>query len=121
MGYSVEVLDEVKELDMPELLSIEPVLGRVVAEIVRDLHQDPWLGTEMRERLRLEVLKDCRKISFDLPSWKAKPRFRLVHRNRPTDGSIAVVCVVAVGRRSALAAHREAATGVGHRHRAGGR
>jgi hypothetical protein len=43
---------------MPALLSAEPAIGRVVAEIVRALHFDPWLGQEMRERLRLEILED---------------------------------------------------------------
>jgi hypothetical protein len=121
VSYSVEVLDEVKDLDMPHLLSIDPSLGRAVAEIVRDLHVDPWLGGEMRERLRLEVLKDCRKVSFDLPSWKAKPRFRLVYRNRPTDGSIAVITVLAVGPRTDLEAYRLAATRLGHQRRQGQR
>lgn len=51
MSYAVEVLDEVKAIDMPKLLDIDRALGRVVAELVRDLH-DPWLGREMRERMR---------------------------------------------------------------------
>lgn len=121
MSYSVEVLDEVRDVDMPNLLAIEPALGRVVAEIVRDLHSDPWIGHEMRERLRLEVLKDCRKVSFDVSSWKAKPRFRLVYRHRPTDGSIAVITVLAVGPRTDLEAYRMAATRVGRERRHGNR
>lgn len=44
MSYAVEVLDEVKDIDMPELLDVDRALGRVVAELVRDLHDDPWLG-----------------------------------------------------------------------------
>jgi hypothetical protein len=115
VSHTVAVLDEVKRLDMPELLAIDPRLGRVVAEIVRDLHFDPWLGREMRARRRMEILKDCRKVLFDLPSWKAKPRFRLVYRNDPSDGSIAVVAVLAVGSRSDLEAYRRAATRLGHR------
>lgn len=113
MTYPVEVLDEVRDLDVPRLLAIEPRLARLIAQIVRDLHSDPWLGDEMRERMRLEVLRDCRKVSFDLPSRRGKPRFRLVYRNDPSDGSIAVVTVVAIGARSELDAYRRAATRLG--------
>ncbi len=102
---------------MPALLEIDRALGRAVAEIVRDLHFDPWLGAEMRARARLDVLEDCRKVSFDLPSRKGKPRFRLVYRNRPDDGSIAVVTVLAVGQRSQLEAYKRAATRLGRRRR----
>jgi hypothetical protein len=117
MPYRVEVLDEVRAIDMPALLAIEPAIGRVVAEIVRALHFDPWLGQEMRERLRLEILEDCRKVPFDLPSFKGKPRFRLVYRNDPDDGSIAVISVLAIGPRSGLAAYRRAATRLGAQER----
>lgn len=117
MSYKVEVLDEVRDLDMPKLLAIDPELGRVVAEIVRRLYEDPWLGREMRERMRLDVLKDCRKVSFDLTSWNGKPRFRLVYRNLSDDGSIAVITVLAVGERSELWAYRQAATRLGQRQR----
>jgi hypothetical protein len=117
VSHAVEVLDEVKRLDMPELLAIDARLARVVAEIVRDLHLDPWLGRELRERRRMEILKHCRKVLFDVPSWKGKPRFRLVYRNDPSDGSIAVLTVLAVGPRSDLEAYRRAATRLGHRER----
>jgi Txe/YoeB family toxin of Txe-Axe toxin-antitoxin module len=117
VSYPVEVLDEVKHLDMPELVAIDPRLGRVVAEIVRELHADPWLGREMRERRRMEVLKDCRKVLFDLPSRKGKPRFRLVYRNDPSDGSIALIAILAVGPRSDLQAYRRAVTRLGRRDR----
>jgi len=119
VSYPVRVLDEVRALDVPALLAAEPGLARVLAEIVRELHFDPWLGQEMRERLRLDVLNDCRKVAFDLPSRRDKPRFRLVYRNDPSDGSIAVVTVLAVGPRSELAAYRNAATRVGREQRQG--
>jgi hypothetical protein len=117
VSYRVEVLDEVKDLDMPALLSIDTRLARVVAEIVAALHSDPWLGNEMRSRVRLEILRDCRKVAFDLPRRKGKPRFRLVYRNLPSDGSIAVVSIVAVAPRSDLEAYRSAATRLGHEQR----
>jgi hypothetical protein len=113
VSYRVRVLDEVREHDLPTLLAIDPGLGRVVAELVAALYSDPWLGAEMRERMRLDVLKDCRKVPFDLPTWKGKPRFRLVYRNDPNDGSVAVITVLSVGPRSELAAYRQAATRVG--------
>ena len=117
MTYDVRVLNEVRELDIPQLLDLEPELGRVVAGIVKALKSDPWLGVEMRERMRLQVLANCRKVAFDLPTWKGKPRFRLVYRNDPDDGSIAVITIIAVGPRSELAAYREAATRVGAQRR----
>lgn len=121
MSHAVRILDEVRDHDIPQLLAFDPGLGRVVAEIVAALYSDPWLGAEMRERMRLDVLKNCRKVSFDVPTWKGRPRFRLVYRNDPDDGSIAVVMVLSVGPRSELAAYRQAATRVGaERRRAGG-
>jgi hypothetical protein len=117
MAYRVEVLDEVKRLDVPQLLDKDPRLGRVIAEIVRALHFDPWIGAEMRERVRLEILRDCRKVSFDLPSWRQKPRFRLVYRNAPSEGSIAVVAVIAIAERARLDAYRRAARRLGHQAR----
>jgi hypothetical protein len=117
LSYPVRVLDEVKDLDMPALLDIDMRLGRVVAELVATLHSDPWIGREMRSRMRLELLKDCRKVAFDIPGWKGKPRFRLVYRNLPSDGSIAVVSVLAVAPRSELEAYRSAATRLGRERR----
>lgn len=117
MSYSVRVLDEVRQHDLPRLLAIDPRLGRAVAEILAALYTDPWLGVEMRERMRLEVLRDCRKVPFDVPGFKDKPRFRLVYRNDPDDGSIAVITVLSVGPRSELAAYRQAATRAGTQRR----
>jgi Txe/YoeB family toxin of Txe-Axe toxin-antitoxin module len=117
VGYTVKVVDEVRRLDLPKLLEIDPRLGRVVAEIIRELYSDPWIGRELRERRRMEILRHCRKVLFDLPSRRGKPRFRLVYRNDPFDGSIAVVTVLAVGPRSELEAYREAATRLGQRER----
>ena len=119
MSYPVRVLDEVREHDIPKLLAIDPALGRAVAEIIRDLYSDPWLGVVMRERMRLDVLKDCRKVPFDVAGRKSKPRFRLVYRNDPDDGSIAVITVLSAGPRSELAAYRQAATRVGAQQRLG--
>lgn len=110
MSYDVRVSDEVRTIDLPALLAIDPGLGRVVAEILVRLKADPWIGAEMRARVRLAALADCRKVPFDLPTWTGKPRFRLVYRNDPDDGSIAVVTVLSVGPRSELEAYRKAMT-----------
>lgn len=118
MSYDVRVLNEVRELDMPLLLAIDSGLGRVVAGIIKDLKSDPWLGVEMRERMRLQILANCRKVPFDLPTWRDKPRFRLVYCNDPDDGSIAVVTILSVGPRSELTAYRQAATRMGAERRA---
>jgi hypothetical protein len=115
--YPVEVFDEVKTIDIPALAEIEPGAVRVVAEIVAELYSDPWLGQEMRARMRMEVLEHCRKVPFDVPGWKDKPRFRLVYRNDPSDGSIAVVAVLSVGPRAELTAYRQAAARVGSEER----
>jgi hypothetical protein len=56
-------------------------------------------------------------VPFDPPSSKGKPRFRLVYRNDPDDGSIAVISVLAIGPRSGLAAYRRAATRLGAQER----
>ena len=32
-------------------------------------------------------LSNCRRVRFDIPTHKAKPRFRLIYRNEPTDGA----------------------------------
>jgi hypothetical protein len=111
--YAVDVLDEGKTIDMPALVEIEPAVGKAVAEVVAKLHTDPWLGQEMRARMRLEILEHCRKVPFDVPGWDDKPRFRLVYRNDPSDGSIAVVTVLSVGPRSELKAYRQAAARAG--------
>ncbi len=112
-GYDVRVLEEVRTIDMPALAAVDPAAPRAAAEIVRDLHSDPWRGQEMRARMRMELLQDCRKVPFDVPGHKGKPRFRLVYRNDPSDGSIAVVTILAVGEREELAAYRQAAARAG--------
>lgn len=112
-GYRVRVLDEVKEVDMPALAAVDPAAPRAAAEIVAKLHRDPWLGQEMRARIRMEVLQTCRKVPFDVAGYTGKPRFRLVYRNDPSDGSIAVVTILAVGEREDLMAYRLAAARAG--------
>lgn len=117
MSYRVEILEEVRDLDIPALKQVHADLAREVVKLVQKLQTDPWIGVEMRDRPRMEILSDCRKIPFDLPGHKGKPRFRLVYRNDPNDGSIAVVQVLSVGPRSELDAYRQAVTRVAKRRR----
>jgi hypothetical protein len=78
-----------------------------------ELRENPWLGDRMRERYNLRVLADCRRIVFDAPGWEGKPRYRLVYRNEPSDGTPDVVRLIAVGTRESLAAYRSAAARLG--------
>lgn len=112
MSHAVELLEEVKTKDVPALVELDPKLVRCVAEIVAELKTNPWLGAEMWARPRFELVSNCRKVPFDVPSWKGKPRYRLVYRNDPDDGSIAVLTVLSVGERDDLAAYRAAVTRV---------
>lgn len=55
------------------------------------------------------VLKGCRKLRFDEPGWRGKPRFRIVYRNEPTDGAPALSVILAIGRRDRMIAYAKAA------------
>lgn len=61
------------------------------------------------------VLRGCRKIRFDEPGWKGKPRYRFVYRNEPVDGAPATVVVLAIGRRDRMIAYAIAARRVRER------
>lgn len=108
MAYDVVVRSEVRTIDVPRLQEVDPRLPRRLVELIVEISKDPWIGAEMRSRVNIESLENCRKLSFDVPGWPGKPRFRLVYRNEPSDGSIAVVAVLAAGQRANLAAYRAA-------------
>jgi hypothetical protein len=55
-----------------------------------------------------EMLTDCRSIKFDASGRKGKPRYRLVYRNEPDDGAIAVICVLAADERKQMTAYKQA-------------
>ena len=118
MEYEVDVLDEVKNEDIPALPS--QALKRVAAELLRDLYFDPRIGDPMRERFNLAILRDCRKVAFDEPDWTGKPRYRFVFRNEPDDGAVARTTVLSIGPRDDLAAYRSAASRRGRRQRGAG-
>lgn len=91
---------------MPALPDDE--VRRAAAQVVRELYFDPRIGEPMRERYNMRNLADCRKVLFDKPSRKGKPRFRLVFRNEPDDGAVARVTVWSIGPRKDLEVYRHA-------------
>jgi hypothetical protein len=115
VSYEVDVLDEVKNEDIPALPTEE--LKRAAAELLRKLYFDPRIGEPMRERFNLAILSDCRKVAFDEPGWTDKPRYRFVFRNEPEDGAVARTTVLSIGPRSDLDAYRRAATRRGRQQR----
>lgn len=108
--HDVEFLPETRE-DANDL-SVE--LRRVIAQLVLVLHDNAHAGELMGDQPP-RVLRGCRKIRFDLPAWHQKPRYRLVYRNEPTDGAVATVCVLAIGRRDRMIAYAKAASRIRHR------
>jgi hypothetical protein len=117
MSYEVDVLDEVKNEDIPALPS--QALKRAAAELLRQLYFDPRIGEPMRERFNLAILRDCRKVAFDEPDWAEKPRYRFVFRNEPDHGAVARTTVLSIGPRDDLASYKRAATRRGRQRRQG--
>ena len=103
--------------DLRELAAVDEELVDVAIRLMLALRDDPWAGEDLRERYNLRAIKDCRKLRFDLPNWKGKPRYRLVYRNEPEDGAPEIVRLLAVGTRESLAAYRSAATRLGNESR----
>lgn len=104
MSYRLELIPEAR-LDI-HALPVE--LRKQVVRLLVALEQNPYLGREMRVVRGFEVLIDCRSIKFDASGRKGKPRYRLVYRNEPDEGAIAVICVLAVGARKQMTAYKQA-------------
>lgn len=102
--HQVEALAEATA-DANEL---DEALKREVARIVLELRGNPHFGELMGDKPP-RVLKGCRKVRFDEPTWKGKPRYRFVYRNEPTDGAPATSVVLAIGRRDRMIAYAKAA------------
>ena len=104
--HSVEVWEEVRTEDVVRL---DPAARRAAAEVVAKLYTDPFLGDETASE-HVIALPGCRKVRFDAPDEKGrprvKPRYRLIYKNEPTDGSVAVVAIIASGERNNLIAYR---------------
>lgn len=104
MSHRLELIPEAR-LDI-HALPVE--LRKEVVRLLVALERGPYLGREMWVVKGFEMLTDCRSIKFDAPSRKGKPRFRLVYRNEPDEGAIAVICVLAVGERRQMTAYKQA-------------
>jgi len=106
VSYRVEVWENAQE-DIAALPDRRLQLAAL--RIALDLRENPWQGKPLRNRLGIGELSACRRIAFDYPHRRGKPRYRLVYRNDPEDASIAVVQVIAVGLRERLEAYRATA------------
>ena len=102
--HEVEALAEATA-DANEL---DEALRREVARIVVELHGNPHHGELMGDKPP-RVLKGCRKVRFDEPDWKGKPRYRFVCRNERLDGAPSTSVVLAIGRRDRMIAYAKAA------------
>lgn len=111
--FAKGVLDDVAELtaaspsDEPERAAEIEALRVRIAELLVECKANPFLGEVMGRGLHPE-LADCRRVRFDIPSYKGKPRFRLIYRNEPSDGAPAECHWLAIAPRSGLRAHRKA-------------
>jgi len=108
VSYDVRVEPEVDE-DVAELVKEDKEAARAALSLMLALRDDPWLGDDLHERYNLRPLKDCRRIRFNREGWQGKPRYRLVYRNEPEDGSPGVVRVWSLGPREELIAYTRAA------------
>jgi hypothetical protein len=99
---------------------LDETLRREIARIVVQLHGNPHYGELMGDKPP-RILKGCRKVRFDEPGRRGKPRFRLVYRNEPADGAPATSLIVAIGRRDRMIAYAKAARRVKERVAAEGR
>lgn len=107
------VKEEIAELtatsddDGPAKCAEAEALKRRLAELFLECEDNPYSGELMGKGLHPE-LAGCRRIRFDVPTYKGKPRFRLIYRNVPSDGAPAQCRWLAVGPRAGLLAHRKA-------------
>lgn len=108
--HKVEALTDVTA----EAARLSETLRREIARIVVQLHGNPHYGELMGDKPP-RILKGCRKVRFDEPGWRGKPRYRLVYRNEPADGAVATSLIVAIGRRDRMIAYAKAARRVKER------
>ncbi|HEX3692708.1 MAG TPA: hypothetical protein VHU13_05135 [Solirubrobacteraceae bacterium] len=107
MGYPVVVLPSARA-DFVELAERDRAVARVALLLAGELRENPWLGDEMRSRLGLSELRECRRIRFDRADYRGKPRYRLIYRNEPSDGAPHIVAILAAAERENLGAYRRA-------------
>ena len=111
--FAKGVLDDVAELtaassgDDQAHRDEAEALKRRIAELLVECKGNPFIGEMMGPGLHPE-LASCRRVRFDIPSHKGKPRFRLIYRNEPSDGAPAECHWLTVAPRAGLRAHRRA-------------
>lgn len=111
--FAKGVLEDVAELTTPAADSDQAgkdeaeALKRRIAELLVECKGNPFIGDLMGPGLHPE-LANCRRVRFDIPTHKAKLRFRLIYRNEPTDGAPAECLWLTVAPRAGLQAHRRA-------------
>lgn len=116
-GVKVELADGVKG-DIAELTAISDdadpaqraqvdVLKHRIAALFLECEANPYAG-ELMGAGRHPELANCRRVRFDIETYKGKPRFRLIYRNEPMDGTPSECLWLAVGPRAGLRAHRKA-------------
>ena len=93
--------------DAPARAAQIDALKRRIATLLLECKANPYTGELMGPGRHIE-LTDCRRIRFDIPTYKGKPRFRLIYRNAPSDGAPAECRWLAVAPRAGLHAHRRA-------------
>lgn len=111
--FTKGVLDDVAELTATAAADDQvrrdeaEALKRRIAELLVECKGNPFIGEMMGPGLHPE-LANCRRVRFDIPSHKGKPRFRLIYRNEPSDGAPAECHWLTVAPRAGLRAHRKA-------------
>lgn len=111
--FAKGLLDDVAELtattaeDSQATKDEAEALKRRIAELLVECKGNPLIGELMGPGLHPE-LADCRRVRFDTPTHKGKPRFRLIYRNEPTDGAPAKCRWLTIAPRAGLQAHRRA-------------
>lgn len=105
-GVREDVAGLVSGSDEADRLEIE-ALKRRVAELLLECESNPYVG-ELMGTGRHPELASCRRVRFDVPTHKGKPRFRLIYRNEPSDGAPAECRWLAMAPRAGLHAHRRA-------------
>jgi hypothetical protein len=104
-GVKDEIADLTKDVTGQEA-EVEALKLRI-AKLFLECEDNPYTG-ELMGPGRHPALSDCRRIRFDVETYKGKPRFRLIYRNEPSDGAPAECRWLAIGPRAGLRAHRRA-------------
>ena len=111
--FAKGLLDDVAELttttveDSQATKDETEALKLRIAELLVECKGNPFVGELMGPGLHPE-LANCRRVRFDIPTHKGKPRFRLIYRNEPTDGAPGKCRWLTIAPRAGLRAHQKA-------------